>query len=108
MLKETPMETGSFEVLARRFAKAASEAADVTAESRSVSVAARKNKRKKNKRKGDVNKRCKAQAADWATLVSFSCGDNVECQETFLPCVEPLETCNFSGYLQCVVDAQAA
>lgn len=97
------MEPISLDGLTPRFARAAREMRSRTAADHAVSAAARKS-RKGKKNKGDVNQRCQQQAADLRTLVEISCGDDVECQELGLACVGPLETCDFSGFLQCLVD----
>jgi DNA invertase Pin-like site-specific DNA recombinase len=97
------MEPSFVDALTDRFARAAREMASRTTANPAVSAAARK-KRKGKKKKGDVNRRCKEQAADVRTLVEISCGDDVECQERGLTCVGPLATCDFNGFLQCVAD----
>jgi hypothetical protein len=96
------MESASFDALTRRFSRADLEAAG-KAISGSVSVA-RKNKRKKPK--GDVNKRCKQQAADWISFITILCPDESQPQcEAFIACAAPLEICNFSSFLTCLTDS---
>jgi hypothetical protein len=61
----------------------------------------KKKNRNRNKNKGDVNKRCKQQAAEWTAFIQAEC-ENDGCLERFLPCAEPLRTCNFTNYVDCV------
>jgi hypothetical protein len=65
--------------------------------------AAAEKQRKGKGAKGDVNRRCKQQAADWGILVDFSCGENAECQDQFLPCADPLAICDFDTFLVCLI-----
>jgi hypothetical protein len=102
------MEPSFVDALTEQFARAAREMASRTTADHAVSAAAKKKRKGKNKRskgKGDVNQRCKAQAADLLILIEISCGDDGECQERILPCVNPLAVCDFSGFVQCIQDA---
>jgi hypothetical protein len=100
------METNFVDALTDQFARAAREMTSRTTADHTVSAAASaKKKRKGKKSKGDVNQRCKAQAADLLILIEISCGDDVECGERILPCADPLAICDFSGFVQCIQDA---
>ncbi len=57
--------------------------------------------KKRNRKKGDVNKRCKQQARDWIEFVPTFCGDGVGCQE-IIACARQLKTCDFTGFLVCL------
>jgi hypothetical protein len=71
----------------------ATQATPVTADSK-----------KKKRKKGDVDKRCKQQAADWIEFVPTFCGDGALCQE-IIACARPLRTCDFTGFLVCLAVA---
>jgi hypothetical protein len=108
MTKEQSMEPSFVDALTDRFARAAQEMASRTTADRAVSAAAsakKKRKGKKSKGKGDVNQRCKAQAADFGILVDLTCGDDAECQAQGLACAAPLAICEFAAFLQCIDDA---
>jgi hypothetical protein len=66
----------------------------------SPTAAAIKQGGKRNKKKGDVNKRCKLQAKDWSTFVTTTCEGDPGCLQ-FLTCAEPLKTCNFTDFIDC-------
>jgi hypothetical protein len=99
------MELNFLDVLPRRFMDVAREMAGKRTANNAVSAASKKKRKDKNKKtKGDVNQRCKAQAADLLILIEISCGDDVESQEPVLTCIGSLETCDFSDFLQCLDD----
>lgn len=104
------MEPGSLDALIRRFSRAEWEEARIEAASDAVGAARKKKRNKnrnKNKNKGDVNKRCKQQAAEFIDFVAFLCGDEPQPQcDELIACAASLETCDFPGFLICVDESE--
>lgn len=57
--------------------------------------------RKKHRKKGDVNKRCKQQAEEWSAFVPTICEDGTFC-DLLIACGTPLAICDFSSFLGCL------
>jgi hypothetical protein len=104
IVEEVPVDAVTFDALSRRASLATLGAAGVAV--LAMPTLADAKKKKKGKKKGDVNKRCKAQAETWVTFVETECGTGPECQE-FIACGVPLRTCNFSAYFDCYLAATA-
>jgi len=85
-------------ILARRASPSRLEVSEATARTELITANARKNKRKK----GDVNKRCKQQAAEWSAFVSTECSGDVSCEEALACTTAALSRCDFSGFLVCL------
>jgi hypothetical protein len=99
------MEPNILDALPPHFMDVAREMAGRRTANDAVSAAGRKKRKGKNKKtKGDVFQRCKAQAADLRIFTEISCGDDLECQEPVLTCLGPLESCDFTGFFQCLED----
>lgn len=79
--------------------------AGFTALARPFTAGARKNQRKTKKKKGDVYKLCKEQAAVWTSYGTIACdGTPAQCQAA-LTCAAPLGVCDFRGFFDCLVAA---
>ena len=62
--------------------------------------------KKKHKKKFDVNKFCKKQVPECNTLITVQCAGDPDCLDA-LPCCQELATCDFGGFLNCLVAAAA-
>jgi hypothetical protein len=104
ILEEEHVDAVTFAAVSRRVSLLTLSAAGLAVANPSVTDAKKKGKKKK----GDVNKRCKAQAEGWITLIEIECGPDTdpECQP-FIACGEPLRTCNFTAFFDCYLAAIA-
>lgn len=92
----------TFAALNRRIVVATLDAVPLATLLHRTPTSARKKKNGKRRSKGDVNKRCKSQGAAWRDYVSSTCAGNPSCL-SLLTCAEPLEVCDFTGYLTCLL-----
>lgn len=102
------MEPRTFDALTRRASLLTLGTAGLAALSLPLTGAARKKNRKnRNKKKGDVNKFCKTQVEQCETFVLPLCEDinDPECVEV-LACCAPLGSCDFDGFVACLEEAQ--
>jgi hypothetical protein len=98
------MDSGSFDALTRRASLLTLGAAGLAGVAVPMVGLAKK---KKKKKKGDVNKFCKQQVSDCQTFVTVQCAGNPDCLDA-LPCCDPLATCDFGGWLNCLIAAEMA
>jgi hypothetical protein len=59
-------------------------------------------KKKKHKKKGDVNKLCKTQVVQCVDLLSVTCAGDPDCLNTVQTCCPVLGTCNIGGFFACI------
>lgn len=97
------MKYEQFSLLARRSSSLSLGGVDAEARTGPITASARK----KHRKKGDVNNRCKQQAEDWRAFLPTICAEGPVC-EGFLACATPLATCDFTGFLVCLSASPAA
>jgi hypothetical protein len=71
----------------------------------SPNTAATKKHGKHKGKKEDPDKLCKTQVEDWTTFVATTCDLGEVCAR-FLTCGDPLKTCDFSGFAECVINIE--
>jgi hypothetical protein len=95
----TSMTRQAFETLTRRASLAALGAAGLTSlGSRNLASA----KKKKTKKKGDVNKLCKKQVGQCFTIFATPCAADPICLARVERCCPKIGTCDFSGLIECL------
>jgi hypothetical protein len=94
------MDPVSFDALSRRASLMTLGTAGLAALASPLTVDAKK----KKKKKGDVNKLCKRQIGECNTFVTITCAGDPECLDA-LPCCQELKTCDFAGFLNCLIVA---
>lgn len=101
------MEPRTFDALTRRASLLTLGSAGLAALTLPRTAAAKKNRKNRNKEKGDVNKLCKSQVGQCETFVTALCEDinDPECVAV-LACCAPLASCDFNGFIACLEAAQ--
>lgn len=97
------MHRGVFHALTRR----ASLLTIGAALSDPVASDAKKRRRKKKGKNGDVFKFRKKQADQCLDFFLPLCGDDLICQATVETCCPEVGQCDFTGFIVCLDDAQA-
>jgi hypothetical protein len=59
-------------------------------------------KKKKKRKKGDVNQLCKQQVGECDIFVTGTCEGDAECLAEASACCPLLATCDFNGFLTCL------
>jgi hypothetical protein len=91
------MNHGLFSLVARHATPSRLESPEAAAQAKPLTANAKKKKRKK----GDVNKRCKQQAEEWSTFLPTFCPEGPLC-EALAACTTALTVCDFTGFLTCL------
>jgi hypothetical protein len=100
------MDTRSFDAITRRASLMTLGTAGLaTLAALAHPLAADAKKKNRNKNKGDVNKRCKQQVEQCTTALAPECEGNENCP-AILDCCSFFGTCNTTGFLNCVIEAQ--
>jgi hypothetical protein len=95
------MNDMSFDLLTRRASFMALGTAGLVAAV--VNPIAAEAKRKKTKKKWDVNKLCKKQVGSCTTLVTSLCAGQADCLALF-GCCPILGSCDITGFLTCFTE----
>jgi hypothetical protein len=97
------MNHSSFDALTRRTSLMSLGAAGVTALARPFAADAKK--KRKNHKKGDINKLCKTQVEPCISFQIDACGDNPSCKVNLHRCCQFFATCDPTGFWTCLIDA---
>lgn len=60
------------------------------------------NARKKHRKKGEVNKRCKQQSEEWGAVIAPECPGDPACEELLTCGTTALSRCDFGTFLDCL------
>jgi hypothetical protein len=97
------MDSVVFDALTRRASLISAGAAGFAALAHPIAADGKKKKRKK---KGDVNKLCKQEVNDCVTVLTAACEDAM-CVAAVQLCCPELATCDFTGLVACIQAASA-
>lgn len=99
------MESRTFDALTRRASLLTVGMAGLASLARPLTSAAKKNRKNKNKKKGDVNKLCKTQVGQCETFINTFCQGQPGCAD-LLDCCSEVGVCDFTGFIACVEAVQ--